>query len=317
MKALYEIVGDKVYLLNQLPETPGTIATIPDNYSEVSTDTVAKVLKIHSYLNAIETGTAISNKEAYDAIVTKLNDEKIKEIKNIQNRFKLYIDYSIIDSTLCEVEHSIKIVPLQPIDALYPLGVSQDNETVYRQVKIFKPNVEFKVSPAMPYGIINTKKSSFRFQVNNIAVYQDFNSVLDDHPSIYNRPFIYGSETVESSLENMAIIYSTVNEGVAFQPVLIPFTQGRVIVSPEIVLSNLVLAYSKEAIDNIIEKNIALDNPVVPDPSDPSGPSNPPTDPTDPSTTCCSVCSNFEVTDDETDPDALIINIVDKDTTTP
>ena len=316
MKALYEIVGDSVYLLNQLPETPGTIATIPDNYSEVMNDTVAKVLKIHTYLNAIETGTAISNKEAYDAIVTKLNDEKIKEIKTIQNRFKLHIDYSIIDSSLCEVEHSVKIVPLKPIDALYPLGVSQDNETVYRQVKMFKPNVEFKVSPAMPYGIINSKKSAFRFQVNNISVYQDFNPSLDEHPSIYNRPFIYGSETVESSLENMGLIYSTVNEGVTLQPVLIPFTQGTVIVSPEIVLSNLVLAYSKETIDNIIEKNIALDNPTVPDP----GPSVPPTDPTDPSnpsTTCCSVCSNFEVTDDETDPDALIINIVDKDTTTP
>ena len=67
---------------------------------------------------------------------------------------------------------------------------------------------------------------------------------------------------------------------------------------------------------NIIEKNIALDNPTVPDPG-PSVPPTNPTDPSDPSTTCCSVCSNFEVTDDETDPDALIINIVDKDTTTP
>ena len=198
MKALYEIVGDKVYLLNQLPETPSTIATIPDNYSEVSTDTVSRILTIRSYLNAIQTGTANSNKEAYDAIVTKLNDEKIKEIDIIQNRFKLYIDYSIIDSTLCEVEHSVKIVPLKPIDALYPLGVSQDNETVYRQVKTFKPNVEFKVSPASPYGIINTKVSAFRFQVNNISIYQDFNSSTDEHPSVYNRPFLYGSETVDS-----------------------------------------------------------------------------------------------------------------------
>ena len=61
------------------------------------------------------------------------------------------------------------------------------------------------------------------------------------------------------------------------------------------------------AIDNIIEKNIALANPTIPDhgpsvpPTDPTDPSNPPTDTTDPSTTCCSVCSNFEVTDDETE----------------
>ena len=97
----------------------------------------------------------------------------------------------------------------------------------------------------------------------------------------------------------MGLIYSTVNEGIAFQPVMIPFTQGTVIVSPEIVLANLVLAYAKEDIDNILAKNKALDNPTVPDPDAPTT-----------TTTCsCDVCTTFDVSEDENDPDALVISI--------
>lgn len=275
MKAIYTTVNGKVYKINQSTKVPMTILRNASHCSStVSINQAMKTATINVGINTLERPGTKSNKEKYNELVSYLKEKEITEIDNIQNRFKIYIDYSIFDEKK-EIAHSIVIRPVEPVESAILLGVGTNNECIFRRVKLLNQDVEFQISSATPFGIMQERKCEFVLKVNNIAIYQDFCPLLDDvHESVYQTPYGLNSVTIASSLENMSMIYSTETAGIDISEMVLSFAPRTVTVSLNLILSNYIVVYNDATIDEIIQENIDAKYEETPDTDDNQTPSD-------------------------------------------
>ena len=273
MKAIYEQVGDKYYLVRQSSEIPHSIEFGSAGLlSNVAIDTNNKVVTQNIQISTFKRQGVKSNAELYREMITFIKDNLITEIKEIHNFFKIYVDYSVFEDGH-EVEHSALVKPIMPVDKIIPLGVATNNENVFRRVKTFDHTIEFKIRTKAPFGVMTGPKTNYVFQINNIVLFQDFTNFDDNHPSMYEIPYRVGSPTIQSSLENMTPIYSTLDEEIEFAPVTLNYVPRQVRIKMNIVMDNIFTAYDKSDVDNVLIANI--ESKYEPEPEDPIVPEEP------------------------------------------
>ena len=256
MKAIYTILHDKVFKVNQDTNIPRTLTQkAPGASSTVNTDSATKTVTQFVTINTMKTTGTKSNRELYEEIVKYLKDKCVTDIKTIQNFYKIYIDYTVFEGNK-EIEHSVVIKPMAPEDQLLPLGVATNSELVYRRVKMFETSVEFRLRNSLPYGIMESKKGKYTLKINNVCIFQDFAKQGEKHNSVYETSYSVGSETINHNLENMVMIYSSYNEGLEIQPVTLNFSPRSITVKFDITLCNFVVVYNDADINQILIENI-------------------------------------------------------------
>lgn len=289
MKAIYTIVNGCIHKINQDTSVPTNIVKMPYTpYTHTSSklDEGSRTVGANIWINTLDSIENVkSNGELYEEMIMYMKEQMVNHYDQLSNSFTMYLDYSVCDSMGKELDHSVMIRNVSPIDAIYPLGVNSDNECVYRRVKVFKPHIEFALKTNLPFGIMSTGRSYYRIHINEIMIFQNYgtddaNCCCGSHNSLESNSYTYGSHTIASSLNNKAQVYSSDKEGLVIAPIEVNFMPRRAVIDFEIILSNYVVAFDSLTIDKVIEENINAGAGENPD----HKPDNPGTKPDNPGT---------------------------------
>ena len=271
MKAIYTIINNNVYKLRQNANIPSSLSLKrPGTSSSMSIDQYNKTISQNVYINNMVNPGVKSNSEMCNDMIDLLRRKCITEIKDIQNFFKIYIDYSMFEEGR-EIEHSAIVRPMEPIDKIVPLGVATNNECVYRRVKCFNPTVDFRIRNSLPHGIMMSQKNNYVFKINAIAIFQDFSRTTEVHNSSYEVSYPLGAVNLQSNLNNMALIYSSEDEGIDIQEMSINFTPRKISLSFDIVMADYIVVYDNATIEAVLEENMESKYPPIITPPDIEG----------------------------------------------
>lgn len=265
MKAIYKVIGDKVYSINQNMNTPQQ--TYPKTMTtHVLTSFEQGVYTASVYINGLSGDSYMTNKELFINMKNKIDNDKIKEIDVIYDKYKVYLDYSIIDSKGNELEHSVTIQKLNSSDVILPLGINEDNDCLYSQAKVFKQKLEFVSKTTVPVGTIRiptTLPNEYKFVINDIVIFQSFIEHDEVHESIFNTAYNYGSSTIQSTLDTMAAIYSTKKEGIVLSELVLPKIPRKIYINVEVLIGDYIVVYDDSVIISLLEVNNAPDGVLV------------------------------------------------------
>lgn len=272
MKAIYTTIDDVVYRINQNPEIPVEMVTAKSQTGlTTEVDKANGVASMMVNINTMNNKSSIkSNRELASELFQFLKKNKVTEVPNVYNYFKVYIDYSITNGKE-EVEHSAVIKPIIPVDKVMPLGVASNNECVYRRVKTFAGNIEFRLKNRLPHGIISSKETSYKIKIHNIAIFQSLYNTEEVHNSIYGVPYTIGSSSLNACLDGHVLVYSTSEAGLEIMDGNIGFQPRILDINLNITLDNMVVVYNDIDVKIIIQDNLNTKYP----PAEPEVPDNP------------------------------------------
>jgi hypothetical protein len=236
----------------------------------VYTDTVAETVSEHIYINNMDTTEIKSNKELYNQMCDYLRRACVTEIDTLQDRYKVYIDYTIIDQCNATDNHQIAINDMTAENVAILLGVGANNELVYRQGRFLSTEIEFAISNVLPIGIMKRKAGSVKFRVNDLVIYQDGSTLdKDSHNSIQCCCYEPKTTTIISALENYVPVFSAINSGIIFENLICNFNPRKIKLDIKFIYSDLIVAYDDKEVNDIITENIRRkyhpDDPVDPD----------------------------------------------------
>lgn len=265
MKTMYKVIGDKVYNIEQSMSTPQQ--TYPKTMTtHVLTSFDQGTYSAHAFINGLSIDSQMTNKELFDKLTEKIVTDNVKEINTIYDKYKVYLDYSIIDSKGNVIEHSVTIQKLNSKDVIVPLGINVENECQYSQAKLFKQKLEFTTKTTVPVGSIRippTSPNEYRFMINDIVIFQSFIEQDEVHESIFNTAYNYGSSTIQSTLNTMAAIYSTKKEGIYLAEFVLPKLPRKIEVNVEVLLGDYIIVYDDSVIISLLETNNAPENVLI------------------------------------------------------
>ena len=86
------------------------------------------------------------------------------------------------------------------------------------------------------------------------------------------RPFKYGSHTIESSLEYTRLVFSSKEQGIEYTPIELNYIPRLIEFGVEILLDNFIVVYDDNEISKILQENIWIKNgngdTIDPDPGE-------------------------------------------------
>lgn len=256
VKAIYTILNNKIYRINQNTAVPTTLTfRAPGVSTSLKEDMYNKEAVFNVFINTLKKPGTKSNRELFEEMIDMMRKRCITEVPVIQNQFKIFVDYCIFEDGR-EVDHQSVMKPIEPLDKAYLLGCATSNETVYRRVKTFNPVLEFKVKNALPHGITERGKRSYVFKINNIAIFEDFSSKPEVHNSQYEVPYLINSSTINATLGGMVQIYSTEGSGIDISPISLSYIPRTVIINMDCVMANIIVAYNNGEVNQVCQDNI-------------------------------------------------------------
>ncbi len=263
MKAIYTSIGDTIYQIEQDTTAPiRDVKLLNKNLVNLTTDVTQKTVSATMYFTDwVNTGIK-SNKENATDLINYIKDKTIVQIDKIQSVFTVAIDYSLCNSEGQEIEHSVVIKPMQNIDFIYPLGVMEDNECVYRRFKRLTANIDWVITNKLPYGIICTKNQKTIININSVSIYIDRfeNEDVNNHPSIHGQSYNRRSCTINTALENKLLIYSTSDEGYEISPIINEFNPRIIELNLTVDLTKFIVIYNDATINQLLADNVRIKN---------------------------------------------------------
>lgn len=261
-KAIYTKIGKRYYRVNQDCSNPTSIFKISGTHSQMSLTPSIKQVDSNIWINPISLDTIKTNMEEYNEMLDYLVDNKITEIPSIQNRYLLYMDYSIFNERGTEVNHNVVTKEIEAADVFYPLGVSMDSELIYKQVKSLNTELSFITKCCTPMGIMrDTSNDMYTLKINDIIIYQDLvysSSYGDKHYSASENCYACGSRTINSQIQNMKKIFSTYDNGLIIAAVEVPYIPRKMVINLHMAIDNTIVAYDDSSITNILVENLYL-----------------------------------------------------------
>lgn len=252
-KAIYTQVGGNYYRVNQDTTNPTEIVRMPRTHSQMSTDEAAKVVNTTIWINSLDAQYLKSNKELYDEMISYIKKNNIVDIPTIENHFVMYCDYSVFNENGEEVNHNAFTKKIKARDAIYNLGVNEESELVYKQVKVFNSDIALVVKNDYPMGIMrNSSKVKYTLHINDISIYQDLvYTDSDEHKSTDKNSY-----PISSVLDTMTRVYSTHMNGIVISAVEIPFVPRKIVLDLNITLDDLIVVYDNQNVLDVIHENI-------------------------------------------------------------
>jgi hypothetical protein len=187
-------------------------------------------------------------------LVDFLTQNEVTEIPTLYNSFKVAIDYSMFEDGK-EIDRAQVIRPVGSVDKAFLLGTATTSENVYRRVKCFNPEIEFKVREAMPFGVIKTKKERYALKINNVSIFINKNEYTEVHQSTYEVAYDSDSTTVGSNFDDYILLYSLEHAGVELDPIVLNYVPRFLAVSLDVIFSDITVANNDNDINKILEEN--------------------------------------------------------------
>lgn len=256
MRATYSIINNKVFRINTSRRNYlNTLVPVDTPKSNVilKVDDSNKIIEQTVFITDIPTELK-SNKELVEELKETLRKTKATEIKDLNDYYKIYIDYSLFSEGK-EIEHANVIRPVSFNDRATLLGVNSDNECCYKSLKDMMTTLDFNLKSELPFGIISSLKKEVRFKIHDICIFQSNNEFKESHNSIYDIPFTTNSSMISENLFDSTMIYSSRNSGIDFQEVVLQYTPRRISIKISAILSNYIEVYDDFIIDKILEEN--------------------------------------------------------------
>ena len=282
MKSIYSIYGDKVYRHLQKIKPVRLLASWEQSSSSVEIN--GRCVKNRVVINTVtDPFNADSNKQCYEKLEEFIREKAIKNIDVISDKFKLKVDYSIKKDN-CDVERFTVMKDVTYEDKAFILGINEENESVYRRVRCMNPIIKLQNTVRVPQGISECMRSSYTININSVELFQyKSDDVVQVNPSIYDTPLKCNCSLVRSDLAESICVYSSLDDNIVFQPITVKFVPSLIELDIKILLSNLIVVYNNETIDEIVIENNVIDNgqdipSPQPQPSEPSGDDNSNTD---------------------------------------
>lgn len=279
MKSIYSIYGDKVYRHLQKIKPVRLLASWEQSSSSVEIN--GRCVKNRVVINTItDPFNADSNKQCYEKLEEFIREKATKNIDVISDKFKLKVDYSIKKDN-CDAERFTVMKDVTYEDKAFVLGINEENESVYRRVRCLNPIIKLQNTVRVPQGISECMRSSYIININSIELFQyKSDDVVQVNPSIYDTPLKCNCSLVRSDLAESICVYSSLDDHIAFQPITVKFVPSLIELDIKILLSNLIVAYNNETIDEIVIENNVIDSGQdIPSPQpQPSGDDNSNTD---------------------------------------
>lgn len=88
MKALYSIIDNTLYQIDQIPHTPFNIARNMENSSTLAYDEGRHRVSVQVWLDSFDKTDVKTNKALYYEMLEALKENGITEVLTIQNKFK-------------------------------------------------------------------------------------------------------------------------------------------------------------------------------------------------------------------------------------
>lgn len=256
MKAIYTKIGPNVYKIKQNTNIPSdTTYKLPGVSSSLNIDPANKYVVQNISINTLQKPGTKSNAQMYKELTEYIKEQEITEIKEIQNYFNAYIDYTMFQDGR-EIDHAQVVRPIQPVDKALLLGVATNNECVFRRVKTFNPTIDFKLRSMVPHGIMKTSRENYVLKINNVAIFQSLHEFHEVHNSTYNVSYGMHSPTMISNLEDYVMVYSTYDAGIELQEISLRFVPRDITVALDVILSDYIVVYDDNTITNILLENI-------------------------------------------------------------
>lgn len=252
MKAIYTIIDDKVYRINQSTGIPSTLKNRYSSSVSKTYDRRCQQLCVYLEINGLRECDIKANSEKYTELTSKLLLDKTTKIESLENTYKIFVDYTIYRNSV-EHEHSCVIKSLTADDVILPLGINESNECCYIRAKDFNINLEFLITDILPIGIMQPSSKEYVLKINNIILFQEISPEL--HESIESTPYKYGSATIQTSLENSFTIYSTKAEGMDISEFACDGSVRKLIIHAHILLGNYTTVYDDSTITAILTEN--------------------------------------------------------------
>ena len=254
VKAIYTKVDGKYYKVNQSTTTPSKIYNMPETHSIMNSDTAIQQVNSKIWINTFSKNTMQTNKEAYDEMIQYFVKNRTTQIDYINDRFLIYVDYTILDMDGKEVTHSVVQQEITGEDALAILGVNGVCECIYKQVKEFTTEFEFTVKNQYPIGIMYNNNRSYKLIINDLAIYQDLN---ETHRSCDTNPYQYQSHTIAAMLEGLKKIYSSYDQGLVFSAIDVPFVPRKIVLTINLAIDSLIVVYDNNVVNTLLIDNAA------------------------------------------------------------
>ena len=210
-----------------------------------------------------------SNKEFFEKISDKIKTELIQEITTLAPKYKISVDYTLVDEKKdCIVDEGIATKTIEPKNAYLPLGLTDDNEFVYRVVKNFMATIEFSYRSATPYGISRRESNQFTLYINNVKISQakSYATSIIPEDSHSCNCVIEKRRGARGILRKdyFVTIYDTDSEQLEFKPMKFTFKPRRVSIKLQVVLNDYLMTASREDINSLLEDNIPdSENPGI------------------------------------------------------
>ena len=260
MRALYTITHDSLYKVNQEVRIPRNVINYMGNNLTMTENRERKSVSINIWLNAFDKKHAITNEDLIEITKENIMRNQITQIDNVSNFYKMAIDYTLMDRYYKELEHSVSVYPLKPIDSIIPIGITENNHLPFRFVKSFSKIIDFRFRDGIPFGIMKDKSDTYYFKINDIRVFQDTNIHDEKHQSLEERPMSYDSHSVVSYLEHTVLVFSSREKGINFDMCYLTFIPRVMSLNLELMLDNFIVAYDSNIFDRLITENIANKN---------------------------------------------------------
>lgn len=254
MKAIYKKVGNQYYQVNRNLRTPINITRMTHTHTALSCGCNSDSIGVHVWVETMDRVHPPTNRKLANTMLKDLKENMVTQIDTLENAYKVYMEYSILNKDGKELEHSVAVTSVSPTEGIRPLGVNCNNECIYRQVDLLKANFDMTLKSTIPFGIMNKRPGYTVLNIHDIVVLQEA-SQSDRTPSMYGECYRYGSPTIQATLENMINIYSTRNEGIILEGIELNQLPRKITVDVDISLADSIVVYDNEVITHILEEN--------------------------------------------------------------
>lgn len=263
MKAFYGLYNKNLFQIHSTPNVK-SICDFPLNNVSTELKPCEKELGINIVMSNISPSGSKNAKLVNDAIQV-IQENKLTKIDNLVNRYRVAIDYVILNDDKIPVDQGINYKEISVEDMVIPFDVNSDNVYEFSIGKKFTGSFNFMYRSATPFGIMCARENKYHILINRIMLLQartlDTDAMFDDRSmSGVSHNFYLTHEDIN---DKFLIIYDTMNEGFSFDPISISFKPREINVNLNIQLGDYFSVADETTITNELKKN---------EPSEPSVP---------------------------------------------
>ena len=292
MKGFYTKLKNGYGQIEQTLEIPRNniaykIDTIPNDYvtEVVHERNNGNEADIKLSLNKVIGSDLNSNKDEYDAMIEFLTENKVKEIPTLIDKYIVIAEYMLTSVDMTEIyDQGVSVQYPKVEDYIYPLGVSEDNDLLYRQLKRIKTDFHFLNKTKLSLGAIKKFDKEFLFIITGITVYQmvkDDSNVTEEiyqanvHHSMVDVMFALPPTTITKIIETCEKVYSIEDEKVELASTYMKTLPSKLHLDLVIGLNHLIIGYDDTKVKEILEDNNKIVIPPVVKPDDKDTGENP------------------------------------------